>query len=451
MPRQAQAPLPQPVFSEPVFNEDGIPTPDPTTFRTAHDNKADTQLYKQIQNLLSQDTVSFPASRGNPGDVYSLASALGTQGPSDVKAIQNSGKIVFHAAGDTGATTKSKQSNELSVVDHVTNDFHASTGPDRPSFFFHLGDVVYDFGESQYYYDQFYDPFRNYPAPIFAIPGNHDSFVVPNTPPTSTPLTTFMRNFCSQGPAITQEAGSLHRTAMTQPGVYFALDAPFLRIIGLFSNSLEDPGVISSQKSQGTKWPNVPDHQIAFLGEQLKNVKAQKYTGAVIVAVHHAPIVYAPPPAGGGGGGHHSGSRPLLAEIDTVCQAQGVYPHAVLSGHSHNYQRFTRGVSIGGATYSVPFIIAGNGGFNVKSIESTRGGVTPAVPKTGVRVDYLDTNPVVKTAGLTFDAYDENHYGYLRITVDSKQLHIEYHPMATVPPIPKVDTVNVDLAKHTVV
>ena len=49
-------------------------------------------------------------------------------------------------------------------------------------FFFTSVTVVYNFGESRYYYDQFYEPFRAYPAPIFAIPGNHDSFVVPGTP-----------------------------------------------------------------------------------------------------------------------------------------------------------------------------------------------------------------------------------------------------------------------------
>ena len=43
----------------------------------------------------------------------------------------------------------------------------------------HLGDVVYDFGEATYDYNKFYDPFRNYPDPIFATPGNHDSSIVP--------------------------------------------------------------------------------------------------------------------------------------------------------------------------------------------------------------------------------------------------------------------------------
>ena len=39
---------------------------------------------------------------------------------------------------------------------------------------------------------------------------------------------------------------------MTQPGVYFTLDAPFVSIIGLYTNVLEGPGVISSQ---GGKYP----------------------------------------------------------------------------------------------------------------------------------------------------------------------------------------------------
>ena len=41
----------------------------------------------------------------------------------------------------------------------------------QPSFLFHLGDVVYDHGEDTGYHDQFYHPYKDYPAPIFAIPG----------------------------------------------------------------------------------------------------------------------------------------------------------------------------------------------------------------------------------------------------------------------------------------
>ena len=69
-----------------------------------------------------------------------------------------------------------------------------------PQFFYNLGDIVYSFGEHKYYYDQFYDAYRNYPAPIFANPGNHDGIVLP--PPAGTGLATdslsaFLANFCA--------------------------------------------------------------------------------------------------------------------------------------------------------------------------------------------------------------------------------------------------------------
>ncbi len=451
MPRKAKAPLPQPMFGEPVFDEGGTPTPDPTTFRAPHDPNVDKQLYQKVQGLLTKDTVSFTTARGNPGDLFTLASALGSQGPKDMQAIQTAGQIVFHATGDSGASSLGKLGHELSVADHLTNDFHTSTGADRPAFLFHLGDIVYNFGEAQYYYDQFYEPFRNYAAPIFAVPGNHDSFLIPNTPAAKAPLTTFSRNFCSASRVVTSEAGSLHRTAMTQPGVYFALDAPFVRIIGLFSNALEDPGVISSQKNQKTKWPGVPDVQLAFLTAQLKNLKAQNYPGAVLIAVHHPPFSYAPPPKAGGGGGTHLGNTLMLREIDTICQAQGVYPHAILSGHAHNYQRYTRKLSFAGKNYSVPFIVAGNGGFNVKPIVYTRGGVTPPPPAPGAPVNYLDPNPAVSATGLTIEQSNQTNYGYLRIMVNSKQLRIEFHPVSNTGAPPGIDTVKVDLASHTVV
>ena len=53
---------------------------------------------------------------------------------------------------------------------------------DRPLFLYHLGDVVYNFGQASEYYKQFFTPYKNYPAPVFAIPGNHDGDVDPSDP-----------------------------------------------------------------------------------------------------------------------------------------------------------------------------------------------------------------------------------------------------------------------------
>ncbi|MGB7728349.1 MAG: metallophosphoesterase [Candidatus Acidiferrum sp.] len=279
MPREKSTPLPQPVFNE------GNLTPDPKQFKVKH--PSDNQQYKEIEKLLTKDVVAFEPSRALAGDLYTFESAMGPHGPEAVQTIEKAGKIIFHCAGDTGASSEGKYGSELRVSDQVTNDCRTSDAANRPAFFYHLGDVVYNFGESQSYYDQFYEPYRNYPAPIFAIPGNHDSFIIPGTAPADTPLTIFMRNFCAQTPTITQEAASLHRTAMTQPGVCFSLDAPFVRIIGLFSNALEDPGVISSENG---KWAAVPDYQLQFLAAQLQRIKKEKYAGAVLLAVHHPPF-----------------------------------------------------------------------------------------------------------------------------------------------------------------
>ncbi len=433
-------------LSQPIFSEEDV-TPDPAKFTTPH--PSDSALYKEIGNLLKKDVAAFGESRSKPGDLYPLQSALGPHGPEITQQIEKAGKIIFHSAGDTGASNQRKYGHEISVADQMTADCHNANDANRPAFLFHLGDVVYDFGESAYYYDQFYDPFRNYPAPIFAIPGNHDSFVVPHTQPEDEPLVTFCRNFCAEKFAVTPEAGSLHRTAVTQPGVYFALDAPFVRIIGLFSNALEDPGVISSENG---KWPGVPDYQLEFLTAQLRKIKQEKYAGAILLATHHPPFSYSPQPRSGGSGGNHKGSGEMLREIDTICNSEGVYPHAFLSGHAHNYQRFQRTVSLGQKDFQVPFIVCGDGGHNVNLLVRARKGEPSREPPYGLPVDYLDAKSTIPSKGLVLKHYDDKNYGYLRVTVDKSHLKLGFHHVAAPSLLQtQVDLVTVDLASHKVV
>jgi hypothetical protein len=455
MARQKNTPLSQPVFDEahttfdPSFAESDV-TPDPSRFNTLHDPKKDKQLYKEIQDLLAKDVVSFDPMRGKPDDLYSLERAYGPVGPKVMAQLKKTGQITFHAAGDTGASTdtRGKYRDELTVADQVADDCHTSPPTTRPCFFYHLGDVVYNFCESEYWYDQFYEPYRNYPGPIFAIPGNHDSFILPGIPAANHPLITFARNFCSPQPAITREAASLHRTAMTQPGVYFTLDAPFVRIIGLFSNALEDPGVISNQSG---KWTNVPNYQIAYLKSQLQRIKDENYNGAVLLAVHHPPFTYSPQKQGRSAGGNHGSSIDMLAEIDSICKQVGVYPHAFLSGHAHNYQRFMRNVGFAGNNYEVPFIVCGDGGHNVNPIvHSTRGQIVPE-PHFGTDVSYLDVKPEVDSKGLVLKKYADSKtsYGYLRVTVDKSSLAIGFHQVGISSLAQsRFDLVTIDLTTH---
>jgi hypothetical protein len=337
----------------------------------------------------------IPAPRGGATEpVLTLEQILGDAGPTQVAAIQQAGQIVFHAVGDTGSV-KGPATQSL-VADKMVSDFDEADPADVPSFFFHLGDVVYNFGEGEYYYDQFYEPYRSYPAPIVAIAGNHDG-VVYKTDPAPT-LEAFLRNFCAETPAVSTDAGGLVRTAMIQPGVFFTFDAPFVRILGIYSNVLEDPGVISSQ---GDSTSPVSDIQLAFLTAALTRAKTENYTGAVIVAVHHPPYTY---------GTQHSGSPRMSQDIDTCATNAGFWPHAVISGHAHNYQRFTR---LNGST-QIPYIIGGCGGHNVNSIQSGSNGAI--------------RTPIAVSSTLTFESYDDTDYGYLRIVVTAETLRIEYHP-----------------------
>jgi hypothetical protein len=363
-----------------------------------------------------------------------LGEALGKKGSDIENAVTKAGQIVFHSVGDTG-NTKGPHDMEL-VADKMVSDYTETDPRAVPSFLYHLGDVVYSFGEAAYYYDQFYDPFRNYPAPIFAIPGNHDGMVAPNS--SSESLAAFLQNFCDYGqpPHRTAESGGLARTAQVQPGVYFTMEAPFVRILGLYSNTLEDPGVISDQ--DGT-YPSLTGDQLSYLKAALQRIKKEKFAGAVLIAVHHPPYV-AITRSPKINTGRHGGSPLMLKDIDTACENTGVWPHAVLSGHAHNYQRFTR--TLDGR--ETPFVVAGNGGHAIQRLTS-RGMSTLRTPAVQAPLSNGDDQVV-------FENYDDSDYGYLRLIANQEQLRIEYHPesdgdAAKTPD----DSVTVDLATRKIV
>jgi hypothetical protein len=378
----------------PVFAQ-AAPTPDPTKFEIRH--PSDNPAYKQIDELNREHKIAplpFPAPRGLPEPKLTLAAVLGQDGAAAVQRITQSGQLVFHAVGDTG-NTRGPESQNL-VTDKLVSDFTDQEEKERPSFFLHLGDVIYSFGEAKYYYDQFYEPYRNYPAPIVALAGNHDGMVAPGTKAAS--LAAFLENFCANEFEITPEAGGLSRTAQIQPGVFYTFEAPFLRILTLYSNVLEDPGVIADQ--------HIGHSQLDYLKAALERVKSDGFKGAVVLA-HHHPAYTA--------GSQHGWSEQMTSQIDAVCNAAGVWPHAVLSGHAHNYQRFTRHH---GQT-QIPYIISGNGGHGLARL--TRSGAPPLRTPQPLQVPG-------HTDKVTLENYDDQDYGYMRVVVTASQLRIEYHP-----------------------
>jgi hypothetical protein len=297
------------------------------------------------------------------------------------QVIEENGKMVFHSVGDTGGV------NTPTYIEGVTrfmeNDVKMTDPPDRPSFFYHLGDVVYYDGESANYWPEFYEPYLNYHAPIVAIPGNHDGDVNPATGETS--LAAFVRNFCAQSAVISPDNRDAPRRTMTQPNVFWTLNTPLVTIIGLYSNCPEGGQISDTQRS----W---------FISE-LQQADAQL---PVILAVHH-PIYSAY--------GQHPGSTRLKNFLDHCVAQAGRTPHVVLTGHVHNYQRFAAPL---GDRNGVPFIVAGAGGYNKRLHTLSHVFKDAHLP---VQIEGDDSQ---------LESFNDSEHGYLRVAVTRESIKLDY-------------------------
>ncbi len=357
--------------------------------------------------LSNQPPQPLPAPTGQPPYHLSLSDVLT---PAQMQAITNAGKLVFHIVGDTGGV-KAPQSQEI-VMQHMDSDLNVADASSQPAFFYHLGDVVYYYGQASEYYSQFYEPNMHYAAPIFAIPGNHDGDLIDTSVPS---LAAFVENFCATTPHLTTEAGDSGRDAMTQPNVYWTLDTPFITFIGMYTNVPEGGWVDSDQA--------------AWLASELTGAPQNK---ALIVSMHH-PIYSADI--------YHSGSKYMHQLLDNAMQQTNRVPDAVFAGHVHNYQRFTR--SLNGR--NVPYIVAGAGGYwNLHYMIKPQG--------QPIQTPYQMSPP---DTDVTLESYCDDHHGYMLMTVTAQTLKGEYYSVPRPQdswraPAVLVDSFTLDLAQHTV-
>ena len=338
------------------------------------------------------------------GGLMDLSEIIGAEG---VNEIQQLGEIRLHALGDSGVN---HAEDAEKVADDMATDFKPGAGSLNPAFLFHLGDVIYGPDKANHYGERFYRPYRHYPGKIIAIPGNHDGET--KSPADKPSLSAFQANFCAATASVPEQASGsgIYRETMTQPGVYWMLDTPFLRIIALYSNHLENPGFLEGDGGNDKS-------QLTWLQTTLESIKSKNDKKGLVIATHHPPYSQA----------GHAGSTEMRESIDAIINDTKVVPDAFLSGHAHNYQRYTRRF----LGKQVPYIVVGTGGISPQKVPDATG------------------QPADDSHQTTYDA-GMGSYGYLYVTASLKELKFEFWPLVEGGHAQAYDPFAVDLNSHLI-
>ncbi|TDD68167.1 metallophosphoesterase [Actinomadura rubrisoli] len=246
----------------------------------------------------------------------------------------------FALVGDTGEGDKS----QYAVVPPLLN---AAGDTD---FMIIASDVIYPTGDAAEYPEKFFRPYKDYFAPIYAVPGNHDWYdglrgflhvfcgldVDCSPPPWRGPLSFVPRLLWRRSGTVDSralaEARNLYRGAPSQqgvqPGPYWAIDTPSLRIIGI------DTGITGAIDREQGEW--------------LRGVSAGPKPKLLVTG---KPIRvdddHRPGPVEGGG------------TVDAIVQDPAHNYVAAIGGDIHNYQRYPVEVESG---RTVHYIVSGGGG-----------------------------------------------------------------------------------------
>ncbi|MGK6350167.1 metallophosphoesterase family protein [Parapedobacter sp. DT-150] len=302
-------------------------------------------------------------------------------------------RMSFHMIGDTGSVRDSVfqplVASALAEQAKMGESIEA-----RPAFLFHLGDIVYNHGEASEYPKQFLGPYEAYPAPIFAIAGNHDGDVNPDSELAYQSLDAFVDVFCDTYRRRIMFGRGCRRLSMVQPHVYWTLETPLARIIGLYGNV--------------TKHGTIDADQREWFIEELRYADTWRPDQAIIVCVHHAPY---------SADSNHGSSPAMIAFLESAFKAAGVKPDIVFSGHVHNYQRFSKAYEDGTV---IPYVVAGAGGY---------ADLHPVAAVNDPRVEALQ--PTAHQVRL--ENFCDDRYGFLHMTIEKKEEGLlligEYHTL----------------------
>ncbi|HEY2335313.1 MAG TPA: metallophosphoesterase [Solirubrobacterales bacterium] len=324
--------------------------------------------------MSSGATAAEQLQKSHPeGDIQPLPDGTpGRVGAADV-GIADSDEISFFVIGDHGGVKAPGPQNAVSYA-------MQEAPPPQPAFVYSVGDIVYFYGEEWEYPHQFYEPYAHLSAPIVGIPGNHDGDHKGDDTG-RLPLDGFMANFCDKAPSIPPSDPHLEfgRHTQTQPYCYWTLALDALTIVGLYSNV--PPG------------GHLEKGQVEWLAAELSAAPQDK---PLIVALHHPPYSV---------DAHHGGSEQMIKALDRAFEGSGRAPDMVLSGHVHDYQRFSRVYG----DRKIAYVVIGNSGYH------------------NLHLLAKDAKPGEEVAdGITFEYGNASEYGFLRLAVSHGKISGEF-------------------------
>ena len=295
----------------------------------------------------------------------------------DHKDAANCEEMIFHLVGDTGGTNSGDCQQRLAGK-MAEQYLCALAGHQPPAFLYHLGDIVYHYGEADQYADQFLKPFETYPGQIYAIAGNHDTDVNMNSDEHYESLDAFYTAFCNVTPKTIYFGKGNSRKSQVQPHVYWTMQAPLATIIGLHTNV--------------PKYGYIDREQKNWFIKELQHAALAHPEKAIIVCMHHAPY---------SADVNHGSSQTMINFLEEAFETAGVKPDVVFSGHVHNYQRFNKTYADG---KTVPFIVAGAGGFD--ELHHLAEPLNPV---------YETENELLR--GLELEKHCDDCHGFLRVSI----------------------------------